>query len=114
MKVKQILIYMLIFISFIATGCTSDEIESNNADKEIRDVVLNYFEEQDWNHEPNSRSDWENATVGKITVDDRYKNIDKSYMGKEIFTVTIEDTIAAPIVFVDPGTLEVVGIMPGE
>ncbi|MEK4485691.1 hypothetical protein MHH81_08810 [Psychrobacillus sp. FSL H8-0484] len=119
MKIKQILIFMLISVSLIVTGCINNEVEgneveNNNTDTEIRDVVLNYIEEQDWNPEPYSRSDWENATVKKITVDDIYKNIDKSYKGKEIFTVTIEDAIAAPIVFVDPNTLEVIGIMPGE
>ena len=77
-------------------------------------MLLNYIEEQDWNPEPYSRRDWENATVKKIIVDDSYKNIDKSYIGKEIFTVTIENAIAAPIVFVDLENLEVIGIMPGE
>ncbi|TQR19451.1 hypothetical protein [Psychrobacillus vulpis] len=119
MKVKQILVFILISVSLIATGCTNNEVEgneveNNNTYSEIRDVVLNYIEEQDWNPEPYSRSNWENATVKKITVDDSYKNINKSYIGKEIFTVTIEDAIAAPTVFVDPDTLEVIGIMPGE
>ena len=36
----------------------------------------------------------------KIGLIDGYKNLDKSYMGKEIF--------------VDMYTLEVIGIMPGE
>lgn len=110
---------MLISVSLIATGCTNNdaegnEVENNKAETVIREVVLNYMEEQDWSPERYLRNDWENATVKKITVDDSYKSIDKLYIGKEIFTVTIEDAIAAPTVFVDPDTLEVIGIMPGE
>ncbi|MCW1239111.1 hypothetical protein [Bacillus pretiosus] len=35
-------------------------------------------------------------------------------MGKELFVVTIVDALAAPLVFVDTDTLEVIGIMPGN
>ncbi|MDF2067629.1 hypothetical protein [Bacillus sp. Cr_A10] len=50
----------------------------------------------------------------KITADETYKNLDESYIGKEIFVVTKVDALAAPLVFVDPNTLEVIGIIPGE
>ena len=110
---------MLISVSLIATGCKNDEVEgieaeNNNNNTEIRNVVLNYMDDQDWNFETYSRSYWENATVRKITVDDYYNNIDKSYIGKEIYTVTLEDAIAAPTIFVDPDSLKVIGITLGE
>jgi len=75
---------------------------------------MNYMEQEDWSPEFYPVKDWENASVKKTTADDRYKNLDELYIGKEIFVVTIVDALAAPLVFVDPDTLEVIGFMPGE
>ncbi|MDI2589168.1 hypothetical protein OR571_19210 [Psychrobacillus sp. NEAU-3TGS] len=121
MKTKQIFIFILILASasLIATGCKNTETEENivesvNTNTQILNSVLNYMEEQDWNFETYSRSDWEKATFKRITIDDTNKSIDQSYIGKEVFTVTIEDAIAAPEIFVDPDSLQVIGIILGE
>ena len=90
-----------------------NEVKKNDEYTEARDVVVEYFEQENLK-QPYSVNEWENASVQKITADETYKNLDKSYIGKEIFVVTIVDALAAPLVFVDPNTLEVIGIMPGE
>lgn len=105
---------MLILASLFSTGCTNNEVEENEIDTEVRNVVFDYMEQEDWNPEFYQVNEWENASVKKITADGSYKNSDKSYMGKEIFVVTIVDALAAPLVFVDTDTLEVIGIMPGN
>lgn len=117
-KVKYIWFFMLIFISLFVEAYTEDEVEGkevkeNNIDTEVRNVVIEFFEQENSN-QVNSVNEWKEASVKKITIDETYKNIDKSYVGKEIFIVTIVDALAAPLVFVDPNTLEVIGIMPGE
>lgn len=117
-KVKYIWFFMLIFISLFVEAYTEDEVEGkevkeNNIDTEVRNVVIEFFE-QEKSNQVNSVNEWKEASVKKITIDETYKNIDKSYVGKEIFIVTIVDALAAPLVFVDPNTLEVIGIMPGE
>ncbi len=117
-KVKYIWFFMLIFISLFVAAYTEDELEGkevkeNNIDTEVRNVVIEFFEQENSN-QVNSVNEWKEASVKKITIDETYKNIDKSYIGKEIFIVTIVDALAAPLVFVDPNTLEVIGIMPGE
>ena len=109
---------MIICISLFVTACTENEVEGNEVKKndeytEVRDVVVEYFKQENLNQRI-SVNEWENATVKKITADETYKNLDKSYIGKDIFVVTIVDALAAPLVFVDPNTLEVIGIMPGE
>lgn len=117
-KVKYIWFFMLIFISLFVEAYTENEVEGkevkeNNIDTEVRNVVIEFFEQENSN-QVNSVNEWKEASVKKITIDETYKNIDKSYVGKEIFIVTIVDALAAPLVFVDPNTLEVIGIMPGE
>ena len=119
MKVRTIWFFMLFIVSLFITGCTNNEVDGKEAevnvmDSAARNAVLDYLEKEDWNSEFYQKEEWENASVKKVMVDDNYKNIDKEYMGKEIFVVTIADALAAPLVYVDPETLEVIGIMPGE
>ncbi|MER2112090.1 MAG: hypothetical protein ABS960_05300 [Solibacillus isronensis] len=118
MKVKHIWFFMIICILLFVTACTENEVEGNEVKKndvytEVRDVVMEYFEQENLN-QLNSVNEWKNASVKKITADETYKNLDKSYLGQEILVVTIVDALATPLVFVDPNTLEVIGIMPGE
>lgn len=116
MKVKPILILILTFSSLFVIGCTveGNGTKEDNVDTKIINTVLDYMEQEDWHPQFYPASEWESATVKKVIADDRYKNLDKAYFGQEIYTVTIEDALAAPIVFVDPDTLTVIGIMPGE
>jgi len=117
LKVKRILTALIIFLSLFATGCTNNRVEvteERNQDAEVIHAVLDYMEQEDWTPEYYTIDKWKKASVKKIIADERYKNIEKSYIGKEIFTVTIDDALAAPTVFVDPTTLTVIGIMPGE
>ena len=105
---------MLILASFFSTGCTNNGLEENGIDIEVRNAVLDYIEQEGWDLEFYKINEWRNASVKKIMTDDSYKNIDNSYIGKEIFVVTIVDALSAPLVFLDPETLNVIGIMPGE
>ena len=105
---------MLILATLFSVGCANNEVEGNDTDTKVRNAVLDYMEQEDLNSESFQVNEWENASVKKITADESYKNLDKSYMGKEIFVVTIVDALAAPFVFVDTEKLEVIGIMPGE
>ncbi|WP_339195884.1 hypothetical protein MKY27_14030 [Solibacillus sp. FSL R5-0449] len=114
MKVKHICFFILILASFFSTGCTNNELEENEIDTKVRNAVLDYIEQESWNTEFYKINEWRNASVEKIKTDDSYKNIDNSYIGKEIFVVTIVDALSAPLIFVDPETLNVIGIMPGE
>lgn len=118
MKRKNIWFLILIFISLFFTGCAKNEeegndVKKNDIDNEVINVVLGYFEHGNSN-QLSSVNEWKNASVKKMKVDETFKNLDKSYIGKEIFVVTIVDAIAAPLVFVDMETFEVIGIMPGE
>ncbi|ALC86735.1 hypothetical protein AM499_13540 [Bacillus sp. FJAT-22090] len=118
MKAKHVWFFMLIFISLFVTACTKNEVEGNEVkkndiDTKVRNVVVEYFKQKNSN-QLNSVNEWENASVKIFTADETYKNLDESYIGKEIFVVTKVDALAAPLVFVDPNTLEVIGIMPGE
>ena len=117
-SVKYIWFFMLFFFSLFVAAYTEDEVEGkevkeNNIDTEVRNVVIEFFEQENSN-QVNSVNEWKVASVKKIKIDETYKNIDKSYIGKEIFIVTTVDALAAPLVFIDPNTLEVIGIMPGE
>lgn len=107
MKVKHIWSFMLIFYSLFVMGCAKDDVESNEVnnevnkkdiDNEVRNAVMDYMEQEDWSPEFYPATDWENASVKKITADDRYKNLDELYIGKEIFVVTIVDELAEPLV----------------
>lgn len=121
---KYIWLLTLIIVLLFNAGCLNKDIEGNEGesneikqhgkDTEVRKVVLDYMEQEEWYPEHYPINDWENALVKKVTADDKNKTVDKKYIGKEIFAVTIEDAIAAPTVFVDPVSLKIIGIMPGE
>lgn len=57
---------------------------------------------------------WKNAQVEKRMVDSSFQMLDKTYRGKEIFPVPLENALAAALIIVDPETNEVIGYIPGE
>lgn len=118
MKVRLVFAMFMIFASLFSIGCTDNEVKGDEVvhdkDSEVRKAVLDYMEQEDWHPEFYSADKWEKASVKKVMVDDRYKNIDKTYIGREIFAVTIANALAAPTVFVDPDSLKIIGVMPGE
>jgi hypothetical protein len=114
MKLKLIYLIITIMSLLLIFGCSSDKSNGNPTDTEnykmVREVVWKYVEKQGWS---NSKEDWDSATVKKTIADDRYKTLDKTYIGKEIFVITLEDAIATPLIFVNPENNEVIGYMPG-
>lgn len=98
------------------TGC--NEVEKSTDEEsydDVRKVAWDYLNEQGWNK---SAGDWRSAVVLKTVVNDDFELIDKSYLGKEAFSVSFTDkdqvVVGTPTILVDPTTNKVIGHMPGE
>ena len=117
MKFKNLYLAITMLSLLLIVGCSNNSNADNTLDNEsnesVREVVWDFIVDQGWNHHF-SKEDWENATVKKTVADDSYKTLDATYNGKEILIVTLEDAVAAPLIFVDPKNNEVIGYMPGE
>lgn len=114
MKAKPINLILLLFTLIFMASCNDMEVKRNDKEAEVRNAVLFYMKRENWGPESYPVQEWEHASVTKTVADDRFKNLDRSYFGEEIYVVTIDDALAAPLIFVDPEKLEVIGIMPGE
>ncbi|QOR64963.1 hypothetical protein IM538_14050 [Cytobacillus suaedae] len=82
----------------------------------IKEIAWNFLKEKGWNDRAND--EWGKASVTKVLVNDDYELVDKSYEGKEVFSVSFEDkentVVGTPIVLVDADTDRVIGYMPGD
>lgn len=117
MKLKNLFLAITMLSLLLIVGCSIDNSADNTLDNEsyesVGEFVWDFIVEQGWSHHY-SKENWENATVKKIVADDSYKTLDATYYGKEILIVTIENAVAAPLIFVDSKNNEVIGYMPGE
>ncbi|MFD1738694.1 hypothetical protein ACFSCX_19425 [Bacillus salitolerans] len=82
----------------------------------IRETAWNFLKEKGWSD--SAKGEWKSATVTKIIVSEEYELLDKSYDGKEVFSVQFEDkenvVASTPIILVDSDTNKVIGYIPGE
>lgn len=117
MKFKNLYLAITMLSLLLIVGCSNDNSAGNTLDNEnyesVREVVWDFIVDQGWSHHY-SKENWGNATVEKTVADESYKNLDATYNGKEILIVTLEDAVAAPLIFVDPKNNDVIGFMPGE
>ncbi|WP_391119182.1 hypothetical protein [Psychrobacillus sp. L3] len=117
MKLKILYLAITMLSLLLIVGCSNDNSSDKTLDNEsyesVREVVWDFIVEQGWSHNY-SKENWRNATVKKEVADDSYKTLDATYYGKEILIVTLEDAVAAPLIFVDPKNNEVIGYIPGE
>ncbi|MFE8698691.1 hypothetical protein ACFYKT_20570 [Cytobacillus sp. FJAT-53684] len=114
MKLNFSYLAIILFSILLISGCSSnqDNVKTNVMDnyESVREVAWLFVEEKGWNY---NEDDWKHAQVEKKIVNENY-NLDGEYLGKEIFTVTIEDAVASPLILVDPNSKEVIGYIPGE
>lgn len=112
MKINFRIIAIAIYSIFLIIGCSrieQNEIQNNPDDFiMIREAAWMYIEDKGWSR--HTKEEWDKATVRKIIADHRFK----SYEGKEIVIVYLEDAINSPTIIVDPDTKQVIGHIPGE
>jgi hypothetical protein len=77
----------------------------------VREAAWKFVEEKGWN---GREEDWKKGKVETRMVDSSFEMLDKTFQGKEVVTVTLENALAAPLIIVDPDTTEVIGYIPGE
>jgi hypothetical protein len=74
------------------------------------------LEEKGWNNK--AKKGWQDAEVKKITADNNYELFDKSYDGKEVYSVSFADeenaVVGTTVLLVDPTSKKVIGYLPGE
>lgn len=115
LRVVLFIIAMLVFAFFVSN------LNKNQLDytldffsyKNVRNAAWSFVEQQCWT-QYDSKEEWDQASVKKITANGNYTALDGTYKGQEILVVTLNDAIAAPSIFVDPKSYAVIGCMPGE
>lgn len=124
MKFKKFKLVLITMFLFLVTGCVNEEqkidvqkrVEVEENYFKIRELAWNFLKERGWHSR--AKEDWESSTVTKIIVNEKYELLDKSYEGKEVFSVSFKDkehvVVGTPLVLVDANTNEVIGFMPGE
>lgn len=104
----------------LVVACSNHRDVGNAADTEnyskAREVAWEFIKEKGWND--SAKKGWQSAKVKKITADNNYEILDKTYEGKEVVVVSFEDkenvVVGTPLILVDPRLNKVVGYMPGE
>lgn len=108
------------FLILLLVGCSNNQDVGNITDtdsyEKVREVAWEFIEEKGWND--TAKEGRKSAKVKKITADNSYELLDKTYEGKEILTVSFEDkenvVVGTPLILVDPNLNEVIGYMAGE
>jgi PBP1b-binding outer membrane lipoprotein LpoB len=106
MKPKFLFIAMTLLSILLMAGC----FDKDSYDP-VREAAWKFVEEKAWN---GREEDWKKAIVETRMVDSSFEMLEKSYQGREVVTVTLENALAAPLIIVDPDTNEVIGYIPGE
>ncbi len=88
-------------------------VDVNSYEYKSIQAVQDYMEKEDMIPTP-PISEWEGATVKKVIPDESYRVIDEAYYGSELYAVTIIEALAAPTFYIDPKTLQVIAMQPGE
>ena len=115
MRKLVLFLVITVFSTLMLVGCSINQGETDSYN-EVREIAWNFVKEKGWNGTANEN--WHRAEVKKVVVDNNYELLDKTYEGKEVFSVSFEDkensVVGTPLILIEPNTSKVIGYMPSE